>query len=121
MPENYITWHSSVHASPLHVMGIVYQTQSQGYENTTYQVPSRLWELCCPSLPRHLGEEARLPPLAIHVPCHLRLWTELHPLPVLVWVLFSSCSNHLTPPAHSMTSHAHPLIIHQLKKSDPGL
>ena len=108
MPKNYITWHSSAHASLLHVMGTVYQIQFQGYENTIYQVHSRLWEHCLPSLPRHLGEEARLAPLTLHVPCHLLLWMEPHPLPVPAWVLFSLCSNCLTPPVHAMTSHAHP-------------
>ena len=67
MLENYITWHNSAHASPLHVIGTVCQTQSQGYENATYQVHSRLWEHCFPSLPRHLGEEARLPPLTLQM------------------------------------------------------
>ena len=42
-----------------------YQTQSQGYENASYQAPPRLWEHCSPWLPRHLGEEARLPPLTL--------------------------------------------------------
>ena len=35
--RNYITQHNSVHVSPFHVMGTVYWTQSQSYENTTYQ------------------------------------------------------------------------------------
>ena len=39
-------------------MGTVYQTQSQGYENTTYQAMGTLL-----LLPRHLGVEASLPPL----------------------------------------------------------
>ena len=30
-----------MHASPLKVMGTIYQTQSQGYENTTYQAHSQ--------------------------------------------------------------------------------
>ena len=46
-----ITQSDSVHASPLKAMGTVDQTQSQGYENTTYQAHSRSWEtasLSCP-------------------------------------------------------------------------
>ena len=46
-------------------MGTVDGTQSEGYENTGHQAPARLWEHCFPSFPRHLGEEARLPPLTL--------------------------------------------------------
>ena len=50
-------------------MGTVYWTQSQGYENTSYQAPPRLWDTASlTQLPRHLGEEARLPPLTLHYP-----------------------------------------------------
>ena len=41
LPEYYVTQHNSAHASPLHVMGTDYQTQSQGYENTAYQAHSQ--------------------------------------------------------------------------------
>ena len=61
----YITQHNSALANPLHVMGTVDRTQSQGHENTTYPAHSRLWEHCFPQLPRHLGEEARLPPFTL--------------------------------------------------------
>ena len=49
-------------------MGTVYQTQSQGYENSGYQAPPRLWERCFPQLLRHWGKEARLPPLTLQEP-----------------------------------------------------
>ena len=35
-PEYCVTQRDSTHASPLSVMGTIYQTQSQGYENTAY-------------------------------------------------------------------------------------
>ena len=46
--RNYIISHNSAYASPSHVMGIVYGTQSQDYENSSYQAPPRLWEHCSP-------------------------------------------------------------------------
>ena len=52
-------------------MGTVYWTQSQGCENTSYQAPPWLLEHCFPLLPRHLGDEARLPPLTLPEPSAL--------------------------------------------------
>ena len=40
-----------MHESPPHVMGTVYWTQSQGYENTSYQAPPRLWNTASLSYP----------------------------------------------------------------------
>ena len=37
--RNDITQRNSVHASLLHVMGTVSQTQSKGFQNTSYQAP----------------------------------------------------------------------------------
>ena len=56
-----------MHASPLKAMGTVFQTQSQGYENNTYQTRSKVMGDCFPYLPGHLGEEARLPPFTLHL------------------------------------------------------
>ena len=56
-----------MHASPLKAMGTVFQTQSQGYENNTYQTHSKVMGDCFPYLPGHLGEEARLPPFTLHL------------------------------------------------------
>ena len=39
-PGYYITQRDSAHGSPLNVMGTIYWTQCQGYENTTYQAHS---------------------------------------------------------------------------------
>ena len=42
-PEYCIIQSDSAHASPPNVMGTVYQTQSQGYENTTYLGSPDTW------------------------------------------------------------------------------
>ena len=52
-------------------MGTVYSIHSQGYENTGYQAPPRLWEHCFPWLHRTLREEVKLLPLTLHS------WTQL--------------------------------------------
>lgn len=41
--EYCIIQSDSAHASPLNVMGTVYQTLSQGYENTTYLGSADTW------------------------------------------------------------------------------
>ena len=50
-------------------MGTVYRTQSQGYENTTYQAHSQGHEKLLPLVVQTLGEEVRLPPFTLQLPC----------------------------------------------------
>ena len=53
-------------------MGTAYQGHSQAYENTAYQAHSQGYGKLLPYLPRHLGEEARLPLFTLHMP----FWTK---------------------------------------------
>ena len=63
--RSYAKQPHTIHASPLKAMVTVYQTQSPGYENTTYQAYSQGYGKLLPLVTQHLGEEARLLPFTL--------------------------------------------------------
>ena len=74
-----------MHVSPLHVRGTVCWTQSQGYENTGYQAPPRLWDAASLSYPDTWGRK----PDCLHLPYTTYLTTYL---PTYLWCIIELCT-----------------------------